>query len=163
MNDVINKLRKWKSDSRAKNGINHNFRRRILLAVCFKFRYIIKHMCTHLMTNAFSVILRDWYDFAAKYTPGMTEYHLPARLAPARYRGVLNLAERAAQALDVSGAVRLFFFHSECTRGGEPRLSVRHGQAGFFTDERLVIAGLGGMVWMAIGGFIMAKMVSFEI
>jgi N-methylhydantoinase B len=30
-----------------------------------KFRYIIKHMCTHLMTNAFSVILRDWYDFAA--------------------------------------------------------------------------------------------------
>ncbi|MEO5707319.1 MAG: type II secretion system F family protein [Alteraurantiacibacter sp.] len=35
--------------------------------------------------------------------------------------------------------------------------------AGFFTDERLIIAGLGGMVWMAIGGFIMAKMVSFEI
>jgi tight adherence protein B len=35
--------------------------------------------------------------------------------------------------------------------------------AGFFTDERLMIAGLGGMVWMAIGGFIMAKMVSFEI
>ncbi len=30
-----------------------------------KFRYIIKHMCTRLMTNAFSVILRDWYDFAA--------------------------------------------------------------------------------------------------
>lgn len=35
--------------------------------------------------------------------------------------------------------------------------------AGFFIDERLMIAGLGGMVWMAIGGFIMAKMVSFEI
>ena len=33
----------------------------------------------------------------------------------------------------------------------------------FFTDERLIIAGLGGMVWMAIGGFIMAKMVNFEI
>jgi D-alanine-D-alanine ligase len=47
------------------------------------------------------------YDFAAKYTPGMTEYHLPARLAPARYRGILNLAERAAQALDTSGAVRV--------------------------------------------------------
>jgi tight adherence protein B len=34
---------------------------------------------------------------------------------------------------------------------------------GFFTDDRLIIAGLGGMVWMAIGGFIMAKMVNFEI
>ena len=34
---------------------------------------------------------------------------------------------------------------------------------GFFTDERLMVAGLGGIVWMAIGGFIMAKMVDFEI
>jgi len=34
---------------------------------------------------------------------------------------------------------------------------------GFFTDDRLIVAGLGGMVWMSIGGFIMAKMVSFEI
>jgi tight adherence protein B len=25
------------------------------------------------------------------------------------------------------------------------------------------VAGLGGMVWMGIGGFIMAKMVNFEI
>lgn len=33
----------------------------------------------------------------------------------------------------------------------------------FFTDERLMVAGLGGMVWMAIGGGIMAKMVNFEI
>lgn len=47
------------------------------------------------------------YDFAAKYTPGMTEYFMPARLGPARYRGVLNLAERAAQALDTEGAVRV--------------------------------------------------------
>ncbi len=30
-----------------------------------RFRYIVKHMCTHLVTNAFSVILRDWYDFSA--------------------------------------------------------------------------------------------------
>ncbi|MGC1271263.1 MAG: type II secretion system F family protein [Croceibacterium sp.] len=34
---------------------------------------------------------------------------------------------------------------------------------GFFTDERLIVTGLGGLVWMSIGGFIMAKMVSFEI
>lgn len=35
--------------------------------------------------------------------------------------------------------------------------------AGFFADERLIVTGLGGMVWMSIGAFIMAKMVSFEI
>jgi len=34
---------------------------------------------------------------------------------------------------------------------------------GFFTDDRLIVAGIGGMVWMAIGAFIMAKMVNFEI
>jgi len=34
---------------------------------------------------------------------------------------------------------------------------------GFFTDDRLTVAGLGGLVWMSIGVFIMAKMVSFEI
>ena len=34
---------------------------------------------------------------------------------------------------------------------------------GFFTDERLIATGLGGLVWMGIGAFIMAKMVSFEI
>ena len=35
--------------------------------------------------------------------------------------------------------------------------------AGFFYEERLIIAGLGGLTWMSIGVFIMAKMVSFEI
>ena len=34
---------------------------------------------------------------------------------------------------------------------------------GFFTEDRLIVAGLGGMVWMSLGAFIMAKMVSFEI
>lgn len=34
---------------------------------------------------------------------------------------------------------------------------------GFWTDDRLIVTGLGGLVWMSIGGFIMAKMVSFEI
>lgn len=33
----------------------------------------------------------------------------------------------------------------------------------FFTDQRLMVAGLGGFVWMGLGAFIMAKMVSFEI
>ena len=35
--------------------------------------------------------------------------------------------------------------------------------AGFFTDERLIVTGIGGAVWMSLGAFIMAKMVSFEI
>ena len=34
---------------------------------------------------------------------------------------------------------------------------------GFFEDDRLIATGLGGLLWMSIGGFIMAKMVSFEI
>ncbi|MCL6250972.1 type II secretion system F family protein [Altererythrobacter sp. KTW20L] len=34
---------------------------------------------------------------------------------------------------------------------------------GFFEDQRLIVAGLGGMVWMSIGAFIMAKMINFEI
>jgi tight adherence protein B len=33
----------------------------------------------------------------------------------------------------------------------------------FLVDERLMVAGIGGAIWMAIGAFIMAKMVSFEI
>ena len=34
---------------------------------------------------------------------------------------------------------------------------------GFFSDQRLMVAGLGGMVWMGMGAGIMAKMVNFEI
>jgi tight adherence protein B len=33
----------------------------------------------------------------------------------------------------------------------------------FFVDQRLIVAGVGGLIWMSIGAFIMAKMVSFEI
>jgi tight adherence protein B len=33
----------------------------------------------------------------------------------------------------------------------------------FFVDERLIIAGLGGLVWMSIGALIMRKMINFEI
>jgi tight adherence protein B len=33
----------------------------------------------------------------------------------------------------------------------------------FFVDERLMVTGMGGMLWMAIGAFIMSKMISFEI
>ncbi|GHC99362.1 type II secretion system F family protein [Novosphingobium pokkalii] len=33
----------------------------------------------------------------------------------------------------------------------------------FFIDERLIVAGMGGLCWLGLGAFIMAKMVSFEI
>ena len=48
-----------------------------------------------------------FYDYTNKYQAGKSEYHYPARLTPTRYKAVLGLAERAAQALDVSGAVRV--------------------------------------------------------
>ncbi|MEX2291563.1 MAG: hydantoinase B/oxoprolinase family protein [Mycobacteriales bacterium] len=30
-----------------------------------RMRYVVEHMCTNLLHHAFSMILRDWYDFAA--------------------------------------------------------------------------------------------------
>lgn len=35
--------------------------------------------------------------------------------------------------------------------------------ANFFQDQRLMVAGGGGLIWMALGALIMAKMVNFEI
>ncbi len=35
--------------------------------------------------------------------------------------------------------------------------------ANFFKDERLMMIGGGGLIWMGLGAFIMAKMVNFEI
>jgi D-alanine-D-alanine ligase len=49
----------------------------------------------------------SFYDYKSKYQSGGSEYHFPARLSPTRYKGVLNLAERAVQSLDVSGATRV--------------------------------------------------------
>ncbi len=47
------------------------------------------------------------YDYAAKYTPGATDYILPPRLPATRVRGLMNLAERAARALGCTGACRV--------------------------------------------------------
>jgi tight adherence protein B len=38
-----------------------------------------------------------------------------------------------------------------------------HYMSGFFSDQRLMVAGIGGIIWMAMGAGIMAKMVNFEI
>lgn len=46
-----------------------------------------------------------------------------------------------------TGDVRLFFFHYDCYVGDRLLISVRNGQAGFFTNEEL--AGSGGVLWDA--------------
>lgn len=45
------------------------------------------------------------------------------------------------------GDIRLFFFSYDCMIGDSVRLSVRNGQAGFFSDEEL--AATGGVLWKA--------------
>lgn len=48
-----------------------------------------------------------FYDYKSKYQKGQSDYHFPARLSPTRYKGVLNLAERASHCLGVTGAARV--------------------------------------------------------
>ncbi len=55
----------------------------------------------------------DFYDLAAKYGRGKSEYYIPPRISSARYRGVLNQALRAHRALGCSGATRVDMIVSE--------------------------------------------------
>jgi D-alanine-D-alanine ligase len=48
-----------------------------------------------------------FYDYGNKYTRGATDYFVPPRLSPERYRGVLAQALRAHTALGCSGATRV--------------------------------------------------------
>ena len=48
-----------------------------------------------------------FYDYGNKYTRGATDYFVPPRLSPERYRGVLAQALRAHMALDCRGATRV--------------------------------------------------------
>lgn len=63
-----------------------------------------------------------FYDYGAKYTSGKSEYHMPARLSPERYRGVLTQALLAHRALGCAGATRVDMIVSE--RGNEYVLEV---------------------------------------
>jgi D-alanine-D-alanine ligase len=65
---------------------------------------------------------RGLYDFQSKMTPGRSEYHLPARLSPERYRSALRLATMAHDALGCDGATRVDLIVSE--RGNEVILEV---------------------------------------
>lgn len=58
--------------------------------------------------GAVEVVPREpFYDFSAKYSRGATEYYIPPRVSPQRYRGCLAQAARAHQALGCSGATRV--------------------------------------------------------
>jgi D-alanine-D-alanine ligase len=48
-----------------------------------------------------------FYDYQNKYTKGATDYFVPPRLSPERYRGVLAQAVRAHMALGCGGASRV--------------------------------------------------------
>jgi D-alanine-D-alanine ligase len=65
---------------------------------------------------------QPFYDYGAKYTAGKSEYHMPARLGPERYRGVLTQAALAHRALGCSGATRVDMIVSD--RGNEYVLEV---------------------------------------
>ena len=64
----------------------------------------------------------EFYDYGAKYTRGASEYFIPPRLSPDRYRGVLNQAVRAHLALGCRGATRVDMIVSEA--GNEQVLEV---------------------------------------
>jgi len=49
---------------------------------------------------------REFYDYTAKYTPGLTEYLYPAPLPPDVYEMVLQMGARAHKALGCDGATR---------------------------------------------------------
>lgn len=48
-----------------------------------------------------------FYDYQSKYQQGGSEYHYPARVTPTRYKGLMNLAERAVQCVGAIGAARV--------------------------------------------------------
>jgi D-alanine-D-alanine ligase len=60
---------------------------------------------------------REFYDYVAKYTPGSTQYFVPARLPPEVTARVCRDAETAYRALGCAGAARVDFI---VTEGGTP-------------------------------------------
>jgi D-alanine-D-alanine ligase len=54
-----------------------------------------------------------FYDYANKYTRGATDYFVPPRVSPERYRGILAQALRAHLALGCRGATRVDMMMSE--------------------------------------------------
>jgi len=64
--------------------------------------------------GAVEIAPRDgFYDYANKYTRGATDYFVPPRVSPERYRGILAQALRAHLALGCRGATRVDLMMSE--------------------------------------------------
>jgi D-alanine-D-alanine ligase len=64
--------------------------------------------------GAVEIAPRDgFYDYGNKYTRGATDYFIPPRLSPERYRGVLIQALRAHTALGCRGVTRVDMIVSE--------------------------------------------------
>ncbi|MBJ94883.1 MAG: D-alanine--D-alanine ligase [Rickettsiales bacterium] len=51
--------------------------------------------------------LEGWFDFEAKYTRGMTRYHVPARIEPQLADSIRNMALRAAQLTGCTDSCRV--------------------------------------------------------
>lgn len=49
----------------------------------------------------------SFYDYKSKYQKGQSDYYFPARLSPTRYKGVLNIAERASRCLGADAYSRV--------------------------------------------------------
>ncbi|MGW0246594.1 beta-ketoacyl synthase N-terminal-like domain-containing protein [Nocardia goodfellowii] len=69
----------------------------------------------------------------------LTFFESPARIGET-LRHEISIDGRGAH-----DGVHLFFFHSRCEVGGQPRLAVSNGQAGYFTDSEL--AASQGILW----------------
>src|SRR5262249_26659159 len=64
--------------------------------------------------GAVEIAPRDgFYDYANKYIRGATDYYVPPRVSPERYRGLLTQALRAHLALGCHGATRVDMMLSE--------------------------------------------------
>ncbi len=58
--------------------------------------------------GAVEVVPQDgFYDYGAKYSAATTEYFIPPRISPERYRGVMTQALKAHRALGCAGATRV--------------------------------------------------------
>ena len=53
---------------------------------------------------------RDWYDYRAKYEPGLSEVRIPSPLSPSLTRKIQAQAVKAYQVIDCAGMSRVDFF-----------------------------------------------------
>lgn len=54
--------------------------------------------------------LKEWYDYEAKYTDGLTRFEIPAKLTSEERERIQELAREAFHAIDCAGMARVDFF-----------------------------------------------------